>query len=328
MSRHMHIGAHITKAVLCGAIVGTLLSRATPAHASETKDYWGAYCIPASGNFANADDTRMQNTMGQGVQNTSGSVSLNITCPILKTTSNTSITSGDQITAVSVNVTGGSSTTVTCTVHVWDISLASNGSFPANVASDESTPFSNASSPSNSSASLSVTNVSGAHGYFSRSGSHPEWYYAEMTCTLSPGTTLDTYHVTEAGTAQAAIIYPSSWCTPNWTNNQKYHSGSSGYIECADSSVANDVFSWYCPIQSWGAVDFAIGPAFNSLNTVQCTNDTTSSVQSIGNNSNETPFVDFVWTDQMDIGVDCVQTTTASSHVLTGDGKIVSARTH
>jgi hypothetical protein len=152
---------------------------------------------------------------GGFAHNTSNNTALDITCPIVKTTSNWGITSGDQITAVSITVSGGASTTVNCTVKVWDVSPATGGGLPSQQKADQSTPFSNYSNPSHVTQSLSVTNVSTAAGYFSRSAYHPEWFYAEMMCTLSAGTTLETYHVTEAGTAQSdAAIYPSSICRP------------------------------------------------------------------------------------------------------------------
>jgi hypothetical protein len=192
--------------------------------------------------------------------------SIDIVCPITKTTSGPGVTSGDAISNVHVTASFGS---MTCTLRSYQVDpRQATGNGTSNVL-EQSGPLSASSQDSHVVAvdlSLPMTT-----NYWQTANT---WLYAELFCTVAANTHFFGYTVTEDGTNQPNVrIVSSAACSPSAATGSNYDFyadvdkiyGWGGYLESLHQD-GSTYFSTTCPSGSapGSYVQMALGPHISS----------------------------------------------------------------
>lgn len=280
-------------------IVVGLASKAAFAH---TSPYNGSQCQPQQGNCPSGTtcpDKQLKYS-GNTVKNTS-STSAEVICPIVKSTSSFGM-SGDNLTAVTMTASGGSS--VSCFVDVWD-TTPDQGGPPTKVDSgDAAYHWAPGGSSHNFGLRSAVTSINTWYG----PNDNFEWRYAELDCTISAGTTITSYSTTESGSVSTSAIYPPSFCKSNGTGQYLFFDPSgSGYLEATGET---GTFSFTCPISIPGDeqhIYVALGPTINNNFTdIGCEFANNSSTrQTLESQTDEWPIQTLAWSGPLSSPLVC-----------------------
>jgi hypothetical protein len=162
------------------------------------------------------DDTtaNFQRTTGK-IKNIS-TQTMNIHCPIVKTTSGPGITN-DQLAWADVPVQTSGGAAVECRINMWhsetiDDSIGNLIWISSNSRSTTGTMR----------VDTSVFSPTSFWNFGSDAGV-PKWLFADLICELPPQASITNYSVNERGTNQTGYrIYPSLSCSPDSTNNQNW----------------------------------------------------------------------------------------------------------
>jgi hypothetical protein len=197
-----------------------------------------------------------------------------IVCPVIKTTSGPSITSGDAITDVDVEVNLSTGTSVDCHLVVYDSNLPTVSTSNALFDYNDSTNVSGYST-------LNITTGSSPNvGWW---GSSTSWRYAQILCEVTGSSALKPveivqYWVTENGSAQSTMIYPPSICAPDpsmtsmwsFSNMRSTSGGTAGFLE-SEQGTGTDLFKWECGGHTSDSnlqIDISVGKNINYTTTL------------------------------------------------------------
>jgi hypothetical protein len=260
----------VRRAQIAGAASAAVMLLASNVAVALTTPYYGNQCQPADGNsdFGGGTDTQLTYDSGsRTVKNTSSS-NATVVCPIPKLTSSFG-KSGDNLTGLSMTASGG--TSVSCTLNVWDV-FNPNNTRPLNAATDALSGFTPHGRSHSFTLSANITRINTWDG----PNNNFEWLYSDLTCTISPGTTINSYRVTEQGSPSSApvAIYPASFCRPTGTGSYNFYDytdqpGSGGFVH---SIPSGGFFQFQCPLSlgyQQGAY-VAIGPSTNDSYDIGC----------------------------------------------------------
>ena len=301
--------------------------------------YEGWQCNPATGDIGTSSDDYWIAYNASGYATNADSVPHTVVCPIDKYTSNWGI-SNDNIKSINITVSGSGSSPVSCTVDVWSAAASFSGTGgPTNVEEDPSlAPVFSPANPSHATMPLALSNVLLPNDYFDAF-----WNYADMTCVLNAGASLESYQVKEAGTNQmGAAIYPATGaCLPyNMDYGYRGHQGSDDYwsisggqLADGDKMATNDAWDFFCfvPVPSGYWTDAAISYLTGNQGDydVGCAPDSNFtysiyvSTQTSGTNF---PADDMWWSRAVTSGYECnhVSNVAPPDNWLLGDARLMS----
>jgi hypothetical protein len=239
--------------VFCAIFISIAITSAAKAAST---NLGGTGCIPAS-----VGDWNKFTFAVDGFQATANNVE--IVCPIWKTTSGPGVTTGDNITSVSVTINNHShSPGIQCQVTVYNSQIPSSGTNYVTKAG----PTTSATGATTISFTSGITSVVGWWGTNT-------WDYAQLECILQNGESLTDYTVNENGTDNHNYIYPfEALCWPDTSTGTNTHityysslangtTGALGMGEAPGSETDPLFFECYIP---GATMQFSLGPTINT----------------------------------------------------------------
>jgi hypothetical protein len=238
-----------------------LMSLPTRAFALINTTYDVTKCLGSSQTVNSSSS--LKRTTGS-IQNISGS-QVTLFCPIVKTTSGPGI-STDEIWDATVPATATNGATVSCGIEVFQSQFF-----------DDGTNFveSNWSSVTGS-GTITIgfeSEFGSPQDFWDGSGIPGAWYYADISCLLPAGTSIQNYTVSESGTPQNNRIYTTSSCAPDAgdTDFWRYldpENGSDvagGTIQSSAQTSTKFIFDCLVPSKipsnsAGSSVEFTLGP--------------------------------------------------------------------
>jgi hypothetical protein len=228
---------------------------------TNTYDPTACYAVD-SGSNGNLQRANKGNHTTAKLTNPSTGFTVNVFCPIIKTTSGPGI-ANDQIWDANVPVTVPSGQTVQCGIEVFD-----NQPFPELGNNFVESSFTSLISSGTMNIGFE-SQFSGPSDYWDGYGTAPAWFYADIECQLPPGASLGPgfYSVDEEGAVQPNRIYPVSACSPDPANGMFWHmfdfdlgSDPQGGGLASNGVSTGPKFIWDCPAPSSSSVEFEIFP--------------------------------------------------------------------
>jgi hypothetical protein len=194
--------------------------------------------------------------------------SVNINCPLAKTTSGPGIGTGmpgspdDRIKNVSVTLTTSGSTFSNCRVDIRLMSADSSWGNNPPFREDMRAPVNVGVGTS------SVYSSSSFSGYW---GTATTWAYADLVCSLSVGSSITDYAYTEAGTLQNKMILPASQGGVFVGSGYTFNASGVGVLEALESFGSS--FTWGGTVFPDGTSNLQImtGPSIAGVNASDLT---------------------------------------------------------